>query len=1019
MVASIGVIASPLQGVSYFEKDGYYARDDAAHREASAWTGKGAESLGLSGPVDSATFQAILEGKVPDGPHLGKRGKDGEIEHRPGRDVTMSAPKSVSLMALMGGDERIVEAHDRAVTATLGWIEKNAVLTRMQDGTTGAMVHAGDQKTVVATFRHDTSRNLDPQLHTHSVIANMVQGADNRWRTMVNDGLYSEQKAISAIYRAELAEGLQRLGYGIERTHADGRFEIAGVSREVIEAFSTRRAEIEAAMKERGFDDPADNKRLADRAALITRAAKRDVDKGELRQVWERQAQSLGFSPEPIMDRAAEREPETSTWGSASREALLSGEEYFVTDAVNWAVEHLSERQSVFSHADLLAAALSVEPGSATVQEAEWAVEVLDRDGKLHGAIGPEHGRHWATEAAVAREWETVERMREGKNAGERIMRRWMATAKLHRGRLNEGQKEAVKLVLSSTDRVVGVQGYAGTGKTTMLDRFRSLAESAGYQVKGLAPSASAARTLDRESGIRSETLQRYLTRHAGVVGGRATPRSLRELRAAQARTVLVVDESSLASSEQMRGLLRVATALRLPRVVLVGDEKQLDGVEAGKPFAQLKSAGMETAVMDEILRQRDMDLREAVRAGLAGEVKTAFAKLGDRVAQAEPDRIGREAAERWLSLSPEQRERAGVIAPTRALRDQINVTIRDRLIAEGAVSGPAREVEKLVPRGLTHAEMTRSGNYEAGDTVIFNRRYKTLGVEKGDRREVTGVDAGTRTVHLKDDMGNVVDWKPSRIAAAKGGVELFRSEKLELRSGDKVRFTRNDPDSGLTNGQVASVESVGKDGFGFRLEDGSSMKLGGSDPQLQHVDRAWAATIHSYQGRTVDRITAAMPAGNRELVNQKSFYVAVSRARDHAELVTDDPKRLADQLERATGERIAALDAVAEQAVLEPGKQGELTLETHGERSWEAGDGLDRGQEAERIEIGEALTGHETGLMSPDPDEGRTQESPDASQLDQELAEERSEDRGPESESEQEKTQEPVQEPLDLDLGL
>ena len=741
MVASIGVIASPSQGMSYFEKDGYYARDDPVHREASAWAGKGAEALGLSGPVEPDAFQAILEGKVPDGKvpdgkvpdgtHLGRRGKDGEIEHRPGRDVTMSAPKSVSLMAIVGGDERIVEAHDRAVRTTLGWLEKNAVLTRMQDGTTGAMVHAGDQKTVVASFRHDTSRNLDPQLHTHCVIANMVQGADNRWRSMVNDGLYRQQKAISAIYRAELAEGLARLGYEVESTHADGRFEIAGIPREVIEAFSTRRAEIEAAMKERGFDDPSDNKRLADRAALMTRAAKRDVDKGALRQVWDRQTQSLGFSPEPIIDLAAQREPETSTWEPASREALLAGEEYFVTDAVNWAVEHLSERQAVFSHADLLAAALSQEPGSATAREAEWAIRVLERDGKLHGAIGPEHGRHWATEAAVAREWETVERMREGKNAGERIMRRWVAAAKLHRGHLNEGQKEAVKLLLSSTDRVVGVHAYAGTGKTTMLERFRSLAEGAGYRVKGVAPSASAARTLGRESGIRSETLQRYLTRHAGVVEGRATPRSLRELRAAQAGTVLVVDESSLASSEQMRGLLRIATALRLPRVVLVGDEKQFDGVEAEKPFAQMKSAGMGTAVMDEILRQRDMELKEAVRAGLAGEVKTDFARLGDRVVHAEPDRIDREAAERWLSLSPEQRDKAGVIAPTRALRDQINETIRERLVADGAVSRPAREVGKLVPRGLTHAEMTRSENYEAGDTVIFNRRYKTLGVER------------------------------------------------------------------------------------------------------------------------------------------------------------------------------------------------------------------------------------------------------------------------------------------------
>jgi len=997
MVASIGVVASPSQGVSYYQRDGYYAKDDPAHLEASAWAGKGAEALGLSGPVDPAAFQAILEGKVPDGPHLGRRGKEGEIEHRPGRDVTMSAPKSVSLVAMIGGDERIVEAHDRAVRTTLGWVEKNAVLTRMQDGTTGAMVHAGGQKMVAATFRHDTSRNLDPQLHTHCVIANMVQGADSRWRTMVNDGLYRQQKAISAIYRAELAEGLGRLGYEMERTHADGRFEISGIPREVIEAFSTRRAEIEATMKERGFDDPSDNKRVADRAALMTRAAKRNVDKGELRQVWDRQAQSLGFSPEPIMDKAAEREPETSTWGPASREALLSGEEYFVTGAVDWAVEHLSERQAVFSHADLLAAALSQEPGSVTLREAECAIEALERDGKLHGAIGPEHGRHWATEAAVAREWETVERMREGQNAGERLMRGWVATTKLHRGRLNEGQKEAVKLLLSSTDRVVGVQGYAGTGKTTMLDRFRSLAESAGYRVKGLAPSASAARTLGRESGIRSETLQRYLTRHAGIVEGRATPRSLRELRAAQASTVLVVDESSLASSEQMRSLLRIATALRLPRVVLVGDEKQLDGVEAGKPFAQLKAAGMTTAVVEEIVRQRDAELKEAVRASLAGEVRTAFEKLGDRITRTEPEHLGRDAAERWLALSPEERKTTGVIAPTRALRDTINETIRERLLTEGAVHGPAHEVRKLVSRGLTRAEMTRADNYEVGDTLIFNRSYKTLGVEKNDAREIARVDAEGSRVHLRDDRGNLVEWNPVRIAAAKGGVEVFRSETMELRSGDRIRFTRNDPSSDLTNGQVAEVESLDKDGVRFRLEDGTQAKLGGKDAQLGHIDHAWASTIHSFQGRTVDRIIAAMPAGNRELVNRKSFYVAISRARDAAELVTDDPERLADQLQRATGERVTALDAVAPEAEPDIGKDRQLAFD---------------------LEVGEAESPNEVVEHAPEVD--RESDRTDAREgwTDQEMERDGdSQDSAPQSEPENMPAPEEILRELDLDL--
>jgi len=197
----------------------------------------------------------VLEGEVPGGRRLGRMEPDGTVRHRPGRDVTLSAPKSVSLMAMVGGDDRIIDAHDKAVTATLGWIEANAVETRLRDKATGAMVRAGDQKMVAATFRHDTSRNLDPQLHTHAVVANMVQGGDGKWRTMVDDGLFSGKMAIGAIYRAELAQGLTGLGYGIEKTHADGRFEIEGVPRAVIDAFSSRRAEVEAAMSERGMGD--------------------------------------------------------------------------------------------------------------------------------------------------------------------------------------------------------------------------------------------------------------------------------------------------------------------------------------------------------------------------------------------------------------------------------------------------------------------------------------------------------------------------------------------------------------------------------------------------------------------------------------------------------------------------------------------------------------------------------------------------------------------------------------------
>ena len=303
---SIGALTSAAQGASYYERDGYYAKDDPEHKAASGWCGKGAEDLELKGPVDPEAFRQVLEGKVLDGSatELGRRGKDGEILHRPGRDLTFSAPKSVSLAALVGGDARIVEAHDRAVKATLDWVEKNVAETRMKDPATDQMVRAGGQKIVAATFRHDTSRNLDPQLHTHAVVANMVRGEDEKWRSMANEKLYGSKMLLGALYRSELAASLTRLGYDIEKTHADSRFEIAGVSRDTIEAFSTRRAEIEAAMAERGLGTSADNPRLAERASLMTRAKKRDIDRGELRGVWERQAADLGLDARALVAEA-------------------------------------------------------------------------------------------------------------------------------------------------------------------------------------------------------------------------------------------------------------------------------------------------------------------------------------------------------------------------------------------------------------------------------------------------------------------------------------------------------------------------------------------------------------------------------------------------------------------------------------------------------------------------------------------------------------------------------------------
>ena len=970
MVASIGAIASAAQGTSYYEKDGYYASEDPEHREASAWAGKGADALGLAGPVDPDVFRAVLEGKVPDGSgrELGRRDRDGKLLHRPGRDVTLSAPKSVSLAALVGGDSRVVDVHDRAVQATLAWIEGNAAETRMKDPATGRMVREGGQKTVAATFRHDTSRNLDPQLHTHAVIANMVQDGDGRWRSMANEKLYESKMLIGAIYRSELARGLSRLGYGIEKTHADGRFEIGGVSRETIDAFSTRRAEIEAGMAERGMGSPSDNPRLAERAALMSRAAKRDIDRDELTAVWQRQAADLGFDAPALTAEAAkgaEREgagweapgpastdeapavgrdtgreaglasapgPSSPGRGQAAEHASASPAER----AVDWAVAHLSEREAVFARTGLLAAALAWNPGAVTVGEAEAVAARLEKDGSLHAARLPGMDGLLTTDRAVGDEKETIALMEAGRDRGAAPMRARAVDKALRNGPLTEGQKAAVKLILSERDRVVGVQGYAGSGKTTMLNRARGLLEKRGWEVRGLAPSASAARTLSSEAGIETETLQRFLARYAGVAAGRMTAKGEKEMRAAFAKTVLIVDEGSLASTVQARDLLRIADRLRIPRVVLVGDEKQLDAVDAGKPFAQLQAAGMRTAVMDQIMRQRDPALKAAVEASLAGDIGRAFEKLGDNVAEVNPDNLAGAAAARWLALSPEDRARTGLMAPSHSLREGINEIVRERLTRDGIVHGPAMVTERLVSRGYTNAEKALARNYMAGDVVGFHRPYKRLGVEKGDELRVAGVDHGAGTVTLAGTDGGSVAWEPGRIAARAGGVEVYRRQAMELRAGDRIRWTRNDAGLGLVNSQTAEVTAVNDGRVGFRLEDGRMLDMNAGDPQLRHVDRAWASTVHAFQGRTVDNVIAAIEANHPNLTNRKMLYVEISRARDRAELVTDDKAALAEQLQALTGERIAALEAVGEDKAKAPevAKAGGMDAEIAGERS-------------------------------------------------------------------------------------
>ncbi|MBL4615024.1 MAG: conjugative relaxase [Magnetovibrio sp.] len=612
---SIYAISTPQGMSTYYDCDGYYAKGDEQAQLASQWHGKGAEAAGLNGFVTPQAFQHVLDGNTPDGRRLG-RTVDGQWKHRAGVDLTFSAPKSVSIMALVAGDERLIAAHEAAVKATLDHVEGRVLETRVWDNASKTQFKERDLDMVAALFRHEVNRNQDPHLHTHAVVANMARPSDGKWRSIEGASLFHHKMEMGALYRAELAMNVRELGYEVERTHMDGRFDLKGVPKSVMTAFSSRSQEIREALASYEHQ----NAKTAANATLMTRDHKVTVERDALHGDWKQRGERLGL---------AARIPDQPAMTDKTEEPRLAAE------AVDYAVRHLSERASVFSLSNLRTTANGYGVGHFRPKTLDQAIA---SDKRLIASSHRDHvGRKYVTTThAIATERETIASMKAAQNS----VRPFMEFSDINKGLkdtfLNEGQQNAVRALLSGRDRIMGIQGYAGVGKTTLLSAARKLAETKKYQLMGLAPSASAAKTLQLEAGIASQTLQKFLGRYDGYAHGRGTDEGKRHVRDEFKNKLIVVDESSLASTTQMRDLFRIIETIRPARLVLVGDVKQLDAVDVGKPFAQLQAHGMKTLKVDKIVRQKNPELKSAVHAAIAGNIVAAFTNIGDNIIEAD-----------------------------------------------------------------------------------------------------------------------------------------------------------------------------------------------------------------------------------------------------------------------------------------------------------------------------------------------------------------------------------------------
>lgn len=860
-------------------KENYYSEGDRIRGE---WHGKLAKEWGLQGEVREEHFQRLANGQHPltedqlvrhqtAREYVNARGETvSTMEHRAAWDATFSAPKSVSLTALVGGDEPVRQAHRDSVEVALNEMER-FVQARMG----GNRLPETTGKWIATSFEHDSARPVNgyaaPQLHTHVVFFNLTETKTGEARALQPHELYRSQQYATAIYRSELALRLKDRGYEIERGKS-GQPEIVGYTREYLDASSPRSQQIQAYLEEQGLKGAGP----AQIAAHQTRHDKLPgIAHAEMQRMHKEMAERFGNQPEQVVQAAHSKEVERYV---PSRQPLES--------ALTYAQDKNLERHAVTDERDLMRDALKRSMGEAGFGEVRERFEKRIESGSLIEVEGKSPARAFTTEKMIQYERDNVSEMRKGQGQHSVLVNSetWQSAQQNHT-HLSASQRTAVEQTLATQDKVVGLEGVAGAGKTTSLSAIREAAEREGYQVIGLAPTSRAAHKL-AESGIESHTLQRQLIRNEPPTDGQ--------------KRIFVIDESSLASTKQMNDFFhRLHTS---DRVLLVGDTRQHEAVEAGRPYKQLQEAGMQTARLGEIVRQKDPSLKAAVEQLARGDVFGGVASL---------DQQGRvheivNHQERMSAIAREySRHSEGtlVISPDNESRRELNSLIHRELQNRGDVSKDEHKLRVLESRQeMTGADRQWAGQYEPRDVLRYSRGSKTEGIVPGEYARVIGVDPKENRITIERENGSLQTYDPRRLS----GVSVHREAERGFSNGDRVQFTAPSRELHVANRDLGTVEHVNSIGdLRIRMDSGREVRF--NIREQPHLDYGYALTSHSSQGQTADRVLIHVDTEKSELlVNNRFAYVSVSRAQHDAHIYTNDGSKLSRSLSRESSQRTA-----------------------------------------------------------------------------------------------------------------
>ncbi|SBT17708.1 Multifunctional conjugation protein TraI [Marinomonas gallaica] len=915
-------IKSPEHAATYYEQSehaDYYAKDEVC---PAKWEGKAAELLGIQGQsVEKDRFKRHLNGEIA-GQKLGTF-RAGHRVHKPAFDLTFSPPKSVTVAAIVGEDPRVKLAHEDAVKEALSHVEEMAIFKRkhtIEETGKSVIEQIKTGNLLAAVFMHESARSVDgeitPQLHSHAVVMNATHDEDGKWKSLESRHIWCLQKKIGLFYRQQLAANLAKLGYEIDRK-AEGNFEISGVPQEVCDAFSLRKGLIDSELGKRGYTRESAPAYLKEQLAHRIREKKVNVNRDELKQQWKNTENDFGFDSEKLAELSVKRCEE-----HGFNDVRLDRNFENLNKITEQAILKLSEREAVFSkdelshEINLQAVGYGISPRQVNnrLKILEDSGDLISRETEIYSSQFQQRRtvEAYTTPALIQLEEELIEILTETSSKYQRVFSEKAIECFIYEAvqeslsmgynGWNAEQKSVTRGLLASKNQITGLSGYAGTAKTsTVLKTISHAYSMQGYEVIGMAPSSSACESLKSGAGLGStRTVASHLLRSAFQGAGLK-------------KQLWLVDEASLLSSKDTLKLFKQAMK-QDAKIILVGDAKQLGSVEAGAAFRQLQEAGMQTHRLTEIVRQENKHALDAVYSSIDADTRKALNILtqgaGEVITAAErPEERYKHITSKFLSLPKDERSKTLIIDPSRESRQALTDTLREELKQSGDIS-----INAVIARRLEKVDITKSAqndvlSFSEGMVIKFGRDYKLHDVKKDSYWSVREVNAKNNTLTLQDDSGRELIWNPAGTWGKR--MQSYTEVHSELCAGDEIIWTQNDKALKLANGMAGQVVSVDGENNQATVEfkDGKQFVINTNEQMHQHWNHNFVTTAHAAQGMTSERVIYHAESFRKNLASQKSFYVALSRAKQEVVVVTDNQRELINQINAHTGEKQNALE--------------------------------------------------------------------------------------------------------------